>query len=71
VSSSLTAARRVHRIFGPTFVTIAKRPSYRAETRRNVHLICPTVQADSFYQKGWTGFCKVRPSGKSAARRMD
>jgi hypothetical protein len=29
---------------GPTFVTIAKRPSDRAWTRGNVNLICPTTQ---------------------------
>jgi hypothetical protein len=34
----------VHRICGPTLVTIARRPSWKAETRRNVRLICPTWQ---------------------------
>jgi len=33
----------VHRICGPTLVTIARRPSWKAETRRNVRVICPDV----------------------------
>ena len=38
----------------------------RCGTRGNLLLICPTVQANSFFQKGWTGFCEACPSGKSA-----
>ncbi len=33
-----------HRIFDPTFVTIAKRPSYRVETAGSIRVICPTRQ---------------------------
>src|SRR4051812_9486821 len=47
VRPSAVSSRRhahVHRISGPTLVTIAKRPSWKAETRGNVNLICPTVQ---------------------------
>jgi hypothetical protein len=43
VISSLRRAP-VHRISGPTLVTIAKRPSHRAGTCGNVELICPTWQ---------------------------
>jgi hypothetical protein len=30
-----------------------------------MQLICPTRQADSFFQKGWTGFSEICLSGKS------
>ncbi len=53
----------VHRISSPTLVTIAKRPSHRAGTPKNVNLICPTRQVR-------TGCDKVtrRASGASQAR---
>ena len=51
--------------FGPTFVTIAKRPSDRAGMRGNVRLICPTAQANSFYRKEWPGCVEIASSGKS------
>jgi hypothetical protein len=38
----------VHRIFDPSFVTIAKRPSYRVETAAIIQLICPTTQMEYF-----------------------
>jgi hypothetical protein len=36
--------RRVHRIPLPTFVTTAKRPSFRERDAEKVLLICPTSQ---------------------------
>src|ERR1700742_3922818 len=43
--SFVFCATGVHRIFRPTFVTIAKRPSCGQETRGEVPVICPTSQA--------------------------
>jgi hypothetical protein len=41
----VSSRQSVHRIPRPTFVTIAKRPSYRAGMAGNVLVICPTSQA--------------------------
>jgi hypothetical protein len=40
----VSCACRVHRIFRPTFVTIAKRPSCGRKTRGNLPVICPSSQ---------------------------
>jgi hypothetical protein len=49
------AQRYVHRIPHPTFVTIAKRPSWKSAGRlKLVEVICPTAQAENFWQRRWT-----------------
>jgi hypothetical protein len=58
-SASRLARRSVHRIPHPTFVTIAKRPSYRGGTAREMRLIC---RKDQLRHVGTTG--------KSAATRL-
>ena len=50
---SSVALQRVHRIPHPTFVTIAKRPSYRArDGARLVKVICPTAQEKNIQARG-------------------
>jgi hypothetical protein len=48
--------RRVHRIPLPTFVTIAKRPSFRERDPHVLNLIWGQREAESFCARGWTGF---------------
>jgi hypothetical protein len=61
----------VHRIPLPTFVTIAKRPSYRERDLHVLNLIWGQREAESFCARGWTGFRARRffcPTGKSLCR---
>jgi hypothetical protein len=50
----VSSRQSVHRIPRPTFVTIAKRPSYRAGMARVMEMICPTGKAKYFCEKDWT-----------------
>jgi hypothetical protein len=53
----------------PTFVTIAKRPSYRDRTRESVELICPTAQAKYFCEKDWTRKLQNCPDGQISSAK--
>ncbi|TMK38014.1 MAG: hypothetical protein E6G70_30425 [Alphaproteobacteria bacterium] len=53
-----------------TFVTIAKRPSYRGGTRESVELICPTAQAKYFWPGDWTTQITLNRLSKFRFARM-
>jgi hypothetical protein len=62
--------RRVHRIPLPTFVTIAKRPSYRVRDARSIVVICPTTQEQMCTTGNLRmGACTRCRMGKGALRR--
>jgi hypothetical protein len=50
----VSCAARVHRIPRPTFVTIAKRPSWGHGTGQSVKLFLPNREAKNFSLLGWT-----------------
>jgi hypothetical protein len=64
-------AARVHRIPPPTFVTIAKRPSFWDGMARDMDLIWVKQEAENFLKWDWTGgiilirFNKFRHARKS------
>src|SRR5579872_4017983 len=47
-------ARRVHRILGPTFVTIRETPLLRAGTLRSMNCVYLAREANYFLRRGWT-----------------
>jgi hypothetical protein len=68
----LRKKKSVHRIPHSTFVTIAKRPSCSRRDARKMRLILAACEANYFLRKGWTGFSKICPTGKSVgAKKSD
>jgi hypothetical protein len=71
ISAARLATLRVHRIPHPTFVTIAKRPSYRGGMESALQLFLPNREAEYFFWRGWTGLSRrlrlICPSGNRYA----
>jgi hypothetical protein len=59
------ARHSVHRIPYPTFVTIAKRPSFRVRDTFALLLLLPIGEAKNFYGHDWTRKSQASLSGKS------